>query len=101
METMQPLIRRPTPAAFLAALVLTAALFAAESRAADLSARVGLGPDASTAPSPALRQGDAASPRAAPPEATASVSRFCARIRRQLRRGGRASGVFVMDSETN
>src|SRR5688572_11136605 len=101
METMQPLIRRLTPAVFLTALALTAAPFAAESRAADLSPRVGLGPDALAAPSPAPRQTDPAPHRKASPEATASVSRFCARIRRQLRRGGRASGVFVMDSETN
>ena len=76
-------------------MALLASLNAASSaHASPLSPRVALGPDTPAARSSAMD-------RAAPPEASASVSRFCARIRRQAQRGGRASGVFVMDSNTN
>ena len=103
METMQPLIRRPAPTPNLALLVAGAALLASAAlllaaapgaHASVLSERVILGPDAPGTTSPAPRQ-------AASPQANASVSRFCAAIRRQLRRGGRANGVFVMDAKTN
>ena len=91
---MQPLIRRLPPAPLLAAIALIAAILAPQSQASELSPRVALGPDAPATQEPAPR-------RAAAPQATASISRFCAAVRRQAHRGGRASGVFVMDSETN
>ena len=93
---MQPLTRRPSQAAILAALALFAVLVAGASsaRGSTLSQDIALGPDAQAPSSQASR-------RATSPEATASISRFCAAIRRQLHRGGRASGVFVMDSRTN
>ena len=110
---MQPQIRRLSPAPILAPMAFGAALLASlaivlagapQARAATLSERVILGPDTPAAVAPAAQAapaGGSPAHRAAPAEATASVSRFCAAIRRHLRRGGRASGVFVMDSETN
>src|SRR3712207_2103286 len=94
MQTMQPLSRRVSPAAILAVLALVACLVGAPgAEASTLSPQVVLGPDTPTAADPAPRRSGA--------EATASVTRFCAAIRRQARRGGSASGAFAMDSKTN
>lgn len=100
MSTMQTSNRHPAPAAIILAAVLAIALLAAPGAgAATLSPQVQLGPDAlrpagagAAAPAPQARRA---------PAATASVSRFCSALRRQLHRGAGASGLFVMEARSN
>ena len=101
---MQPLTRRLAPMPGLALLALSATLLAfsalllgsaPDAGASALSGRVALGPDTPPASGPPAPR------RATTAGATASASDFCEAIRRQVSRGGGASGVFVMDAETN